>query len=216
VAAWRGGGLPQQPASTATAAVSNHAIIEVIQNSGAQFHMESVRAEWLGNPDAYRALEKFLTTNAGGSQDERKALDALATVAGASPALASQALVNLEKFALDDCGYASAPDVCGAAVSATVATEKAEVPAAMAILGYSAKRSNNEEIALEVSRFLKRAQDISFWRGSHWTSDGYLNDLTDEGKTRRNEWLVKLSADASDRLAAHAKLAISAVPIARR
>jgi len=214
-AAWRGAGFrPQAPA--ADQATVSHAIVFAIQNSGAQFHLDLVAKDWLGNVDAYHALEKFLMTKTDVSQDCRKALDALARVAGANPNLAQETFFNMEKFARDDCYYASAPDQCSPIVNAGVATAKAEVPAAMAILGYTAKQAGNEKVSSDVDNFLKRAQKISFWEDSRWTSDGYLSDETPEGKALRNQWLARLSADASERLAEQAKSAAFASVAARK
>ena len=109
----------------------------------------------------------------------------------------------MEKFAKDNCYFASSKTLPGAPrISEAAAAAKAEVPFAIAMLAQSATVAKNATLHASADDFLLRARFSQFWADAQWMNDSYVG-VSDKGSgnANRNSLLAKHAVQALQRLA---------------
>jgi hypothetical protein len=176
-----------------------HPIVNAVRTAGPQLVPEDVR-EWLGDKDAYLALKEMLLREPVSGGDWRNAVDAIGAISGSDADLGTHALASLEKFAKDNCYFASDTLLPGIpTISEAAAAAKAEVPFAIAYLASAATLRRNTEIRVGAERFLFHGKSSHFWADTAWTSDSF--GVSELGKEKRNDLLAAHASQAWARLA---------------
>jgi hypothetical protein len=149
-------------------------IIEVLQTGPDQVTFDQVKA-WRGQGDAYYSLRGFLLNDPSDGSDWRKAIVAIAIVAGGDQKLGKEALADLKRFAKSTSYYGSdqelpkSPYINEAAMAA-----KYEVPIAISMLANSSMHGTHsawaarQEIFNEAKQFLLERKTPGSWSDVSW------------------------------------------------